>query len=374
MWATALKFRLFEHALSIVLVTVAVWGGVRVYGNFQARQADREFGSARAFFDSPATDFRTPFRSALFDDLLDVYYPGRNTENRSVSAAARRYRAQSESLDARRHALLAQPLTAGRVGGILVMYGKFLTVFWIVLGLTYYGAHTLGVWRYVKRMRETEIVAGMPLPRGNRPAALFQRYLCKTLGIGAQFVLFSPAFVIAYSIRTQVNTDTIVFLVLLVVVSNGLLITYANKFFNFLETESRKGYVQTARVKNLNNRYKIPGGISLKAVFALRKRFDGHVFEHIYRNARLQYLSTVKEQAAFLVTGLVITEMALNIHGYLSYELLRQLLYRNVPTVAFITLLIFYTVKMAEIFVDIVLAREERHYSNAVATTRTGRR
>jgi len=58
-------------------------------------------------------------------------------------------------------------------------------------------------------------------------------------------VLFSPAYVIAYAIRTEFNTDTIIFMALLGVVSNGLLVTYANKFYAFLVAESRKGYVET---------------------------------------------------------------------------------------------------------------------------------
>ncbi|MCX7726542.1 MAG: hypothetical protein N2053_06805, partial [Chitinispirillaceae bacterium] len=94
------------------------------------------------------------------------------------------------------------------------------------------------------------------------------------------------------------------------------------------------------------------------------KRFKGHIFDHIFSNARVQYLSTIKEQAAFLITGLIIIEMALNIHGHLTYELLRQLLYKNYPVVIIIILLVFYTVKATEIFTDIVIYKENKRYEN----------
>jgi hypothetical protein len=139
-----------------------------------------------------------------------------------------------------------------------------------------------------------------------------------------------------------------------------------NKFYAFLVAESRKGYVETAVVKNLNSSYapRAGGGISYIDILRPAKRFSGHVFDHIFKNARRQYLSTIKEQASFLITGLIIIEMALNIHGHLSYELLRQLLYKNYDIVIVIVLGIFYTVKGTEIFVDWMMNREEKKYEN----------
>jgi hypothetical protein len=182
----------------------------------------------------------------------------------------------------------------------------------------------------------------------------------------AYAVLFSPAYVIAYSIRTEFNTDSSFFMILLGVLSNGLLVMYTNKFYAFLVAENRKGYVENAWVKNLRTSYSFSDkhGLSKGAVFRIRKQFSGHVFDHIFRNAQFQYLSTIKEQASFLITGLVIIEMALNIHGHLTYELLRQLLYRNYTLVAVIMLLIFYTVKMTEIVTDLTVNRESKRYEN----------
>ena len=121
-------------------------------------------------------------------------------------------------------------------------------------------------------------------------------------------------------------------MVVLAVVSNGLLINYAHKFYTFLLTESRKGYVETAVVKGLNNSYdwNIPGGINLRSLLRWRKNFPLHVLQQVYMNARFQYIPTMKQYASFLISGLVIIEMALNIQGHLCYELLQDILYYQI--------------------------------------------
>lgn len=88
------------------------------------------------------------------------------------------------------------------------------------------------------------------------------------------------------------------------------------------------------------------------------------MFDHIFSNAAHQYLPTIKEQASFLISGLIIIEMALNIHGHLSYEMLRQLLYRNYSIVAVIILFIFYTVKATEIVADYLVFRGNEKLEN----------
>ena len=180
-------------------------------------------------------------------------------------------------------------------------------------------------------------------------------------------VLFSPAYVIAYSFKGTFDTDSSLFMIVLGVVSNGLLITYANKFFTLLVHEGRKGYVETALVKNLGASFSFrrPDGIRLRSVFALHKRFPGHILNHIYINARHQYIPTMKEHASFLITGLIIIEMALNIQGHLSYELLQQVLYRHYDVAIVIIVGIFLVVKATEILVDAWYHIESRRFDNA---------
>jgi hypothetical protein len=210
------------------------------------------------------------------------------------------------------------------------------------------------------RFRKSELLTDL------RKAALL---LLKAVAKGAaSLVLFAPAYVIAYSFRTRFDTDSFLFLIILGVISNGLLITYAQKFFTFLVGENRKGYIETARVKNLESSYHIKKNnkLSYRAVFSVHKHFPDHIFQHIYQNARHQYLSTIKEQASFLITGLVIVEMALNIQGHLCYELMQNILYKNYALVLIILLGIFYLVKGTEIFIDWIIYRDNLKYENRI--------
>jgi ABC-type dipeptide/oligopeptide/nickel transport system permease component len=92
--------------------------------------------------------------------------------------------------------------------------------------------------------------------------------------------------------------------------------------------------------------------------------FSSHVFHHIYLNARYQYLPALKEHASFLITGLIIIEMALNIQGHLCYELLQNVLFRQYDVVVAIILGIFLVVKTTEIIVDAWHHHEVKRYEN----------
>lgn len=254
---------------------------------------------------------------------------------------------------------------------LLTMYFNFILIYLIVMAVTYYGVQTLGIYFFVRKKQ------GHPLPLVVLLQALRRVVENSTwvnirhlLRLGLQYfaaflgylILFSPAYVIAYSIKSDFNTESVLFMILLGVISNAVLITYANKFYHLLLNESRKGYVRTAIVKNLESNYRLgsTGALRWKQLLALRKNFDGHVLQHIFMNARYQYLATFKEQAAFLITGLIIIEMALNIHEHLSYELLQQLLYKNYDLVVLIVWGIFLLVKATEFFTDWLLLRWEK--------------
>jgi hypothetical protein len=357
-----MKPKLFEHALSIAFVSALLLVLLFFAQSAVNAVAMHEQSRLKAYGNLNFVDFKDPFHKALLKDVMNIYYPDQYDTNAVIVGSILASREQ-EFENKLQKSYLEEKLSPRKLLQLLGMYVKFLIVYIIVMFLTYYGVQTLAVLRYVKKKQHAQ--------RTERAArATLADRLQKIIGAvgktAAYFVLFSPAYVIAYSIRTEFNTDTVVFMALLGVISNGLLVTYMNKFYAFLIAESRKGYVETAVVKNLNVSYDphAAGGISYKDILRPAKRFTGHVFDHIFKNARRQYLSTIKEQASFLITGLIIIEMALNIHGHLSYELLRQLLYKNYDIVIVIVLGIFYTVKGTEIFVDWMMNREEKKYEN----------
>jgi hypothetical protein len=174
-------------------------------------------------------------------------------------------------------------------------------------------------------------------------------------------ILFAPAYVIAYSFKTSFDTESILLMIILGVISNGLLITYTQKYYTFLMSESRKGYVQTAIVKNLDAGFIFDKktGIPLSSIFRINKKFPGHIFDQIYENVRFQYLNTLKEQASFLITGLIIIEMALNIQGHLCYELMQNILYKNLSVVLIILFGIFLVVKLTQIIIDFIVIKQQ---------------
>lgn len=353
-----MKPKLLEHISSIAFVSVILFSAM-MYFHFTA-ETSRQSKSAqvKGYGDLGFIDFNDPFHKELLKDVMNIYYPGQYDKNNTIIASilSEREKDFGEKLQ---KSYVEEKLSWKKFGQLILMYLKFLFVYAAVLALTYYGVQTLAVWRFVGKKQKA-----LHLPWTFM--RLFKATLLSVVKTVAYFILFSPAYVIAYSIRTEFNTDTIVFMALLGVISNGLLITYTNKFYAFLTTESRKGYVETALVKNLNSSYsrRGPDGIPLKSIFKPAKEFKGHVFDHIFKNARYQYLSTLKEQASFLITGLIIIEMALNIHGHLSYEMLRQMLYKNYDIVVVIILGIFYTVKLTEIITDSVMYREAMKYEN----------
>lgn len=354
-----MKNKIKEHISATLLVTLVI--GVMLFFAGRARQSSADSANEKisGYVNLPFVLYDDPFHMALFKDVLNIYYPGRAAENEEILRGVQAYR-ESRFAENLQTAHIQESLSSKKLLRILWMYVHFLLVYALVMALTYYGVQTLGVVRFVRKKQKSESA-------GRKKTRKTLRIVLKAAGKSlAYFVLFSPAYIIAYSVRTEFKTDTTFFMVLLAVLSNGLLVTYANKFYAFLTAESRKGYVETARVKNLDCSYRqdTPNGISYRQIFAFRKRFDGHVFQHIFANARHQYLSTIKEQASFLITGLMIIEMALNIHGHLSYEMLRQILYKNYDIVLIVVLLIFYTVKMTEMLADIRVHRENLRYEN----------
>jgi len=355
------KSKIFEHILSIVFVSALLITALFAVTDTSRRDGNGggKYQSQQGLGDIGFVEINSPFHRALLQDVADIFYPGSHDRNVSLVRAAllMQERALSDRLQT---AYVKERLTPAKMAALAGMYVKFLVVYIVVMFLTYYGVQTLAVWQFVRERRR----AGAEDSLGR----IIARLAGRLASFAASMVLFSPAYVIAYSMRTDLNTDSTFFMALLGVISNGLLMVYATKFHAFLTAESRKGYVETALVKNLDSSYDVGrGGISAADILRPFKRFDGHVFDHIYRNARFQYISTIKEQAAFLITGLIIIEMALNIHGHLCYEMLRQMLYKNWDVVIAILLAIFYTVKLTELVADAWAHRAALRYENSTA-------
>lgn len=307
-------------------------------------------------------DFDDPLQTAQLQDMLEIFY-GPKSDSLFQSLA----RFHAKRLDyLLENKSPVQPFSFSGLWRIFKMYINFIIIYLIVMALTWYGAQTLASWWFIRKQQQrapflvrlskawTHLLRQRSWLNAGRALRPLLRILAKGLvQLILNGLLFAPAYVIAYSLKSEVDTDSLLFLIILGVISNGLLITYANKFFILLVTESRKGYVLTARVKNLHNSYfSGRGGIRKKALFSWRKQFRGHEFQQIFENAADQYRQTIREQASFAISGLVIIEMALNIHGQFNYELLQQLLYHNYHYVLIMVFGIYLLVKITDMAVE----------------------
>ena len=327
----------------------------------------------------PSLDLANPRDRALLKETLNLFHPDTRAGNDSLIRAIEDYR-QAQFVDPEMKVDAGdRGLTWTVVVRLTGMYIQFILVYAIVLGLTFYAAQSLAMYRFVRLKQGlgsygAELLQqlrtwGRQDGRIRTPSRWLRLIvtLVKAITKGiAYIVLFSPAYVIGYAVKTSVDTDSLLFMILLGVTSNGLLVNYANKFYTLLVAESKKGYVETALAKNLSGSYSwnVPEGISTRSIILLPRHFPGHVFQHIYLNARYQYLPTLKEQASFLISGLIIIEMALNIQGHLCYELLQTLLYKQYDVAMAIVLAIFLLVKVTEMLVDAHRHKEEVRYGN----------
>lgn len=373
---SGLRTRLLIHGAGIILMAAVFWAFISAVAvlRIESRKSDKEI---QKFLDLSKMDFGDPLDRTLFRESLDIFYNGQTQRNDSVLAAIDNLRQRQFSDATYKTGDNQDDLSWKTVCRLSGMYLQFIAVYCIILIIIYLLAQRIAVYRFIKmkQHRESYLTEALELinnARVNRIGStwwsavrksglLFVKALAKGMLL---MILFSPAYVIAYALKTTIDTSSILFMILLGIISNGVLIHTANKFFTFLAGESRKGYVQTAVVKNLHASYEwnASEGIPLWTLLQIKHGFRSHIFQPIFFNARFQFIPAFKEHASFLITGLIIIEMALNIQGHLCYELLQKILYRQYDIAAVIIFGIFLTVKATEVAIDIWEHKEKRKY------------
>jgi hypothetical protein len=319
-----------------------------------------------------SVDLANPLDRALFRDALGVLPPPGVTNIDSLMHVLEETRLTRFTDPSRKTGGGRAVLTWETGMAIVPMYAVFLLVYLAVMVCTYFAARALAVWKFIawKQGRASYLRRYLASVESKGLAGAIRRadlLVMSALSGIASLLLFAPAYVIAYSFRTSLDTESILFLIPLAVMSNGILINEANHLYTLLVAESRKGYIQTAIVKGLASSYEwdTPGGLRRTTLLFPVRGARGHVFRDIYLNARLQFIPSMKEHAAFVVTGIVIIEMALNIKGHLCYALLQHMLFREFDIAIAIVFAIFLTVKLTEACVDLWHSLETRKYDNA---------
>jgi len=366
-----MKKQIIEHSLSIIFIAFIFAVLLVSFSASDKNQQPVERPLLQDNYRIKNFDYDNPLQKSLLKETLNIFY---NQE--TADSLLQLYEAAYNNEKSLTNYKSTHQINSKSIIQILVMFLKFIVVYILVLGLTYYGVQTLAVFRFVTKKQNKppllirtfsnlkNIKKGIAFKYASQIIIKSLSYLIRAfLKLLLYLILFSPAYVIAYSFKTKFDTDSIIFMIILGVISNALLITYSQKFYTFLVTESNKGYVETAIVKNLKNDYSF-GTFQISSIFNIKKIFPQHVFNHIFVNAQQQYFATIKEQAAFLITGLIIIEMALNIQGHLSYELMQNLLYQKYQLVLVILFLVYLIVKSTEIFVDIFIYKLNKKYQN----------
>lgn len=368
-----MKHKLLEHIYSIVFVGVTLTVGVYILNFTGHRKPVSADPLVRQLSDIQALRPDHPLHRALIRESAKSFFPDRHINGDSLVDALIDYRRQivlTEIEASRRNA----EISLKNVTDIVPMFGSFIAAFVVVMGFIYYGAQTLGLFQFMSDKqggpsRRSELIAATKLLFSKINSTERKSVIKKIITLQSRFagktlfyaIAFSPAYVVAYSFKTNFETDSMLFLVLLGIGTNGVLITLAHKFYSLLHIESRKGYVETAIAKGLNADYR---AIQNRRIWMLRKYFPNHVLRHIFIHTRHQYLATIKEQGSMVITGLIIIEMALNIQGHLGYELLKNILYRNWEAAGVMVFCIFLLIKTAEAAVDFWIEFENRKYEN----------
>lgn len=371
-----MKAKVIEHALSMLIVACGFLVLALIMGRIETSRQSERTKAIERYLQLDFLDFDDPLHRTLLKETLDIYYPDSTSRNDSIIREIEKYRQEQFASQSYKKGIAERGLSAQKLLKLADMFARFILIYLIVMVLGYYIARSLAILRFVKMKqgRTSYLADALRSIAGSKPgwrgSSLYLKVivsLAKALLAGVAYaVLFTPAYVIGYSIKSTFETDSYLLMIALGIVSNGLLVNYANKFYTFLVAESRKGYVQTAIVKNLHASYAwgTPDGVPYRAILQPKGLFPSHVFRHIYLNSRYQFLPSLKEYASFLITGLIIIEMALNIQGHLGYELLQNILYKEYDVALFIIVGIFFVIKGTEIVVDVWFHFESGKHEN----------
>ncbi|HTX98574.1 MAG TPA: hypothetical protein VMG09_01005 [Bacteroidota bacterium] len=365
-----MKSRTLEHLLSIVLVGLLFAALLTWYNEGREREVSAREEAVHPYLAMDSVDFSDAYHRVLFRETVEAFYPSRDGLGDSLLASIDAYRMERFTR-AEYKSGVSNVLTMDDLLRLSAMYAQFIVVFLCALVLTSMGGRALAIYRFVEAKQGAgtsgiRFLRRLLQLRAGSPLRALVVVVQGILLLAAIAVLYSPAYVVAYALKGRLDLSSVVFLLLLAVLTNGALVNYAARYALLLAAASREGFVDTAVAKNLSTdwRWSATSGIPLRALLAPGRAAPGHVFHHIALQAEFQHRSSLKEHAAFLITGLIIIEMALNIQGHLGYDLLQNILYRRYDIVAAILFGMFLLVKVTALIIDVRSGREERRFAN----------
>ncbi len=353
-----MKEILRSHLVSIVLIA-GILISLIVYFNTGSLALAEAPPIAKKLAEIPDFDFNDPLKVEILLETVERF-SGSAAEKEKWRREIEEYRVKYFTNKYFKAGAKKPGMTTAVAESLFPKYLKFLFLYVFTLILIFYIVKTAGLIKFVKS-------------RQNKKMAEKDNFITKSVitlkklfSTGVILILFSPVYVLAYSLKGTITSDNYILFVLLLLLGNGITITFVNKFYHYLVSESQKGYILCARVKNLNEDFNT---ITVKDIISLvvkgkSESLKEHIADDIYRNASVSFNLVIKELISFLITGIIITEMALNIQGHLCYEMMQRVLSKEYDVVLFIVLLIFLTLKISEIITDMAALRSLRKYAN----------
>jgi hypothetical protein len=367
-----MKRRLIEHALSILLVGAAFFAVNFWYGESRKAERSRVESIVAPYLAMDSVDFNRPMHREMFREAMRSFYPESPDRPDSLLDAIASY--QRDQVTKRENKSGgAAGITMSDLTELAGMFVMFVAVFGACLLLTVLGGRTLAIYRYVLLRQGNSapfarIVAALG---GNKDRLPRGRALLKNIGqIAVTSALtamaFSPAYVVAYAMKGRIDPGSIIILIPLAALTNGVMLQYAARFLEQLVAAGKSGFIETAAAKGLDTdwSWNVPGGVPRTILWRPLTTGTGHVFHHLYLQAWYQHLSALKEHASVLLSAIIITEMAVNIQGHMGYALLQNIYYRRYDLMAAIMFLMFLIVKFVELAADFRAERISRRYSN----------
>ena len=144
-----MKRKLIEHSLSILFVGVIFAALVLTFERNNGKDELTSEGEVGEFVRLDFLDFGDPLDKSLFKESLNVFAPD-SARNDSLVQAIDNYRREQFANALYKTGAEDRGLSWTRVQQLVPMYLQFISVFIIVMALSYYGAQTLGVIRFVQ--------------------------------------------------------------------------------------------------------------------------------------------------------------------------------------------------------------------------------
>ncbi len=345
------------------------------FSNIKHHNTTEKYEEVISLFKNSGLDINSRYDREIFEDAVTNYFSSEKEKRDFLISNLKEFVEKRFTEKELKTGSNKKTLSVETVSIILWKFMKFILVFIIVEVLIFYLSEKLASLKFfLEKERKNNfhiLIVRFFAERKKRfvPDKInLKELLLLFIGavgrFSAYFIFFSPVYVIAYIFKFNAENTTFIWIILFGVFTNGVLIAGINRFFQLLISESKRGYVETLHVKNLpmfeNHEIREFINSSMK----IKIDFGETIFAQIFESAHLQFVGSFKQISRFVITGLIIIGMALNIQSGLFYEMLQSFLFKEYDILFFILFLIFLAVKIIDVIIDLYSLKLEGKYDN----------